>query len=128
MNTHEDLKETLLALETRVWNALVEGDAEADGALLTVDFLGVYPDGFGDKADHIGQLEHGATVAQYRLSEVHVRSVSAEAALLIYRADYRRVGGAAWEAMLISSLWERRDGQWQNSFSQDTPLTGQPLP
>ena len=27
-----------------------------------------------------------------------------------------------WEAMLISSLWERRHDVWINSFSQDTPL------
>ncbi|MBO9397401.1 nuclear transport factor 2 family protein [Shimia sp. R9_2] len=117
-------KDALLALETRVWTALVQGDAAADGALLTADFLGVYSDGFGDKADHTGQLAHGATVVDFRLSDVKLRQICEDAALLIYRADYLRVGGADWEAMLISSLWERRDGEWRNSFSQDTPLTG----
>ncbi|MFY0660126.1 MAG: nuclear transport factor 2 family protein [Shimia sp.] len=128
MEKKTDLKETLLALETRVWDALVTGDGDADGALLSEDFIGVYPDGIAGKDAHTGQLDSGATVADYRLSEVQVRATGADSGLLIYRADYLRVGKTDWEVMLVSSLWEKRNGAWMNSFSQDTPLTGEGVP
>jgi hypothetical protein len=42
-------------------------------------------------------------------------------ALLSYRAVSRRTADAPPETQYISSLWSRRDGRWQNVFSQDTP-------
>ncbi|SFK56862.1 nuclear transport factor 2 family protein [Shimia haliotis] len=125
METSQQVMADLLKLETRVWEALVSGDKATDAALLTEDFIGVYPDGFAGKDAHVGQLDGGSTVAEYALSEVQLRQVSDGAAILIYRADYLRVEGSEREVMLVSSLWERRAGVWVNSFSQDTPLTGQ---
>src|SRR3954453_10291357 len=52
-----------LELETRVWQALTEGDASADASLLSEDFLGVYPTGFAGRDDHTGALTGGPTVA-----------------------------------------------------------------
>ncbi|KPA22898.1 hypothetical protein shim_11880 [Shimia sp. SK013] len=118
----------LLDLETRVWEALVSGDSGADDALLADDFIGVYPDGFAGKDAHVGQLDRGSTVAGYRLSEVQLRQTSGVSGLLIYRADYLRAGREIWEVMLVSSLWECRDGAWINTFSQDTPLSGANVP
>lgn len=128
MTDTTDLKDRLLALETEVWEALVTGDGASDRALLADDFIGVYPDGFAGKEDHVGQLDGGATVSEYRLSDVDMRAPAPDVALLIYRADYLRRRAWDWETMLVSSLWERRDGRWINSFSQDTPLTGENLP
>ena len=128
MEKENILKEVLLALETQVWDALVQGVGDADGALLSEDFIGVYPDGFAGKDAHTGQLDGGATVAEYRLSEVQVRATGVDSGLLIYRADFLRSGKTDWEVMLVSSLWEQRDGAWVNSFSQDTPLTGVAVP
>jgi hypothetical protein len=34
----------------------------------------------------------------------------------------------ATEDMLVTSIWERRNGGWINIFSQDTPLTGAGVP
>ncbi|RLK10916.1 uncharacterized protein DUF4440 [Ruegeria conchae] len=112
----------ILSLEKQVWTALVEGNAEADRALLSSDFLGVYPSGFANRDDHVGQFADAPTMAQYELSDTRLRVLSADIVLLSYRADYRRPDREEWEAMLISSLWERRHDVWVNSFSQDTPL------
>lgn len=128
MEKTRDLKNHLFALETQVWEALVSGDGSADEALLAEDFIGVYPDGFAGKDAHVGQLESGATVSDYRLSEVQLQAISEEAALLIYRADYLRQAPDVWEVMLVSSLWQKRSGSWINTFSQDTPLTGAGVP
>lgn len=109
-----------LALETKVWQALVNGDAQADSALLTPDFLGVYPSGFAGRADHAGQVQAGPVMRRYRLDQARLRVIGAHHALLSYRATYARATGDD-QVMFISSLWQRVAGQWLNSFSQDTP-------
>jgi hypothetical protein len=63
-------------------------------------------------------------VASYFIVDARVIRVSATAALVCYRADFRRVcdglpGGD--ETMYISSLWTESNGRWSNLFSQDTP-------
>ncbi len=115
----------ILSLEKQVWAALVDGNAQADRALLSPDFLGVYPSGFANRDDHVGQFADAPTMARYELSETRLRVLTQDVVLLSYRADYQRPGSEKAEAMLISSLWERRHDVWVNSFSQDTPLEGQ---
>jgi len=112
--------EGFLALETEVWQALVTGDPAADTALLTADFLGIYPSGFAGRTDHAGQLSNGPVMRSYDLDHARLRVIGADHALLSYRATYSRVGGTS-EVMYITSLWQRIDGHWRNSFSQDTP-------
>ena len=85
--------EFFVDLESQVWDALIAGDAAADEALLTSDFAGVYPTGFADRAEHVGELEGGPTVAAYAINDARLIRVSASAVLLCYRADYRRVSG-----------------------------------
>ena len=115
----------LIRLETEIWQALVDGDAEADARLLADDFVGVYPTGFADRSDHVGQIAAGPTVRSYELSDARMLGVSESAVLLSYRAVYARVNEAAQqEAIYVSSLWCRRRGYWVNVFSQDTPDTG----
>ena len=114
----------IVALETRVWQALVEGAAAADEALLSDDFLGVYPTGYGGRAEHVAQLAGGPTVLTFVLSEHRLVVVSPVAALVAYRARYVRAGSTAEESMYVSSLWCERNGRWVNVFSQDTPDNG----
>ncbi|MGI9369945.1 MAG: DUF4440 domain-containing protein [Ruegeria sp.] len=113
----------ILGLEERVWLALVEGNAEADRALLSPDFLGVYPTGFANRDEHVGQFADAPTMAAFKLSKARMRVLSPNAVLLSYRADYQRPDATDWDAMLISSLWERQGEFWINTFSQDTPVS-----
>jgi hypothetical protein len=117
--------ETLLELERVVWRALVEGDAAADERCLATDFLGVYPTGYAGRADHVAQLATGPTVAEYELHEARIVAISDEAALLVYRAVYRRPDRGVHEEMYVSSMWCRRGDTWLNTFSQDTPTGGE---
>ena len=120
-----DLIDVLIDLETEVWHALVAGDQVADHRLLAPDFVGVYPTGFADRADHVGQLTDGPTVRHFEITEPRMLLVADDAVMLSYRAAYQRVGEAAiTESMYVSSLWCRGDGNWVNVFSQDTPDTG----
>lgn len=110
-----------LDLETQVWEALMSGDGAADQELLSEDFLGVYPTGFSDRGGHVDQLSGGPTMSAYDLDQVRLTWISADTAMLSYRARYRQPGREVTETMYISSLWARRDGRWLNTFSQDTP-------
>ncbi|NNC81832.1 MAG: nuclear transport factor 2 family protein [Acidimicrobiales bacterium] len=121
--THTHL-DHLIQLETQVWQALVDGDAVADAEMLADDFLGVFPTGFADRADHARQLQHGPTVASFELTEPRSFPVGDDAVMLSYLARYRRVtpdGHGELEEMYVSSLWCHRDAGWMNIFSQDTP-------
>jgi hypothetical protein len=113
--------EQFIRLETEVWEALATGDGDADGRLLSDDFLGVYTVGFADRAAHVAQLADGPTVIDYSLSETRLMALSDDMALLAYRAEFRRTGEEHPESVLISSIWQERQGRWVNIFSQDTP-------
>ncbi len=111
-------------LETGVWDALIAGDPEADRDLLSADFLGVYPQGFEGRAEHVGHLVDGPIMASYSIADARLVELAGDTVLLAYRADYRPVAvgepGEA-ETMYISSIWCRRGDEWRNIFSQDTP-------
>lgn len=120
--------DAVLALETAVWQTLVDGDAEADARLLADDFVGVTPTGVDGREAHVGRLADGPTVRRFELSDPRLLIVTDEAVLLTYRATYERVEpGAQAESMFVSSLWCRRGDRWVNVFSQDTPDTGLPV-
>jgi hypothetical protein len=113
--------EKFVALETGVWAALVNGDGVADAALLSEDFLGVYETGFSNRTKHARMLDNGPIVVTYRFEDAMLRVVSDKAALLSYLACYTKPADPAKEErMYVSSLWEEIDGQWINTFSQDT--------
>jgi hypothetical protein len=116
--------EFFVALESRVWEALAAGDARADGLLLSEDFLGVYPNGFEGRSEHVAHLVDGPIVAEYEISSPHVRALADDTVLLAYRADHRPIRAGEVgppETMFISSIWCRRGSAWSNVFSQDTP-------
>jgi hypothetical protein len=113
--------EFFVELESRVWDALVRGDAAADREMLSSDFVGVYPTGFADRDDHAGMLADGPTMSEYAILDARLVDVSDAKVMLCYRADFRRAGDTRTETMFISSLWTERDGRWWNTFSQDTP-------
>ncbi|MEM8924578.1 MAG: nuclear transport factor 2 family protein [Actinomycetota bacterium] len=119
--TSDHLLHTVLGLERAVWQALVDGDTAADKALLSPDFLGVYPTGFADRTDHAGQLADGPTVAEFSIHDPRVLTIERDLVLLSYDARYRRPGNEGAEQMYVSSLWRNSGGHWRNLFSQDTP-------
>jgi hypothetical protein len=113
--------EHFVDLVGKVWDALVAGDQDADRTLLAEEFIGVYPTGLANRADHVGQLVDGPTVSEYSIAQPVLIAINDDAALLAYEARFRRTADAERETMYVSSLWCRRDGRWVNTFSQDTP-------
>ncbi len=118
---NDELVDLLVRLETAVWDALVTGDRDADEALLSDDFLGVYPTGFATRADHVGALDGGPSMHDFAIDSIRVVEMGDGAARITYAANFRRSESSPEERMYVTSLWERRDGRWLNTFSQDTP-------
>lgn len=119
--TTETLLSLITSYEKQVWQALISGDKTADAALLSNDFVGVYPDGFAKKADHTDQLNQGPTVQSYTLDYLRIMQLGTDHAVLSYRSRFRRVGKTADEIMYVSSIWQREGNIWVNILSQDTP-------
>ncbi|MCB0355275.1 MAG: nuclear transport factor 2 family protein [Bdellovibrionales bacterium] len=116
--------EEILLHEKQIWDALIAGDPAADAELLSDDFLGVYPTGYSSKFEHSRQLESGPVASSYELTEVRFVALARDKALLVYRAQWSRFrNGRALpqEEMFVSSIWEKREENWLNIFSQDTP-------
>lgn len=92
--------------------------------MLSDDFLGVYPTGFANKAEHVGQLKDGPTVLSYELIDPRIVVLGEKRVLLAYKAMWIRLKdgvAAPQEDMFVSSVWEYRANRWLNIFSQDTP-------
>jgi hypothetical protein len=112
-----------VALETRVWQALAEGDAEADLRLLDPEFTGVYASGIATRDEHAAQLSGGPSVESFSIGEPRLLRLAPGAVLLCYRATFRRINGKRSQnsqTMYVSSVWRQHGGQWVNIFSQDT--------
>lgn len=122
-NIEKALLKDLLEQETLVWEALRQGDAAADLALLSPAFLGVYPDGFAGQKDHIAQLTNGPAILSFQMRQARVLPLGNEHAVLSYRADFTRAGRVDVQSMYVSSIWQRSGTSWINVFSQDTPAT-----
>ena len=120
-NANIALVQELVAFEKQVWDALVTGDMQADQAMLSNEFLGVYPDGFSGRSEHAGQLSSGPSIARYHLSDYRALPLGQDFALLCYHARYLRSSRTREEEMYVSSIWQRDGGGWINVFSQDTP-------
>lgn len=82
--------EQILKLETEVWEALRTGDSRRDSLMLSDDFLGVYPTGFANKAEHAGQLKDGPTVLSYELIDPRIVVLGEKRVLLAYKASWIR--------------------------------------
>jgi hypothetical protein len=115
-----------VALERRVWQALADGDIEADTDLLDPQFLGVYASGFASRGDHAAQLADGPSVADFSIHEARLLPFASNAVMLSYRASFTRPGKAnvgSVQSMFVSSIWRQRGATWLNVFSQDTLVT-----
>jgi RNA polymerase sigma factor (sigma-70 family) len=120
----EDLRETLLALEKRSWEALKRQDATALGKLAAKEFVAVLSDGSRLTGEEfLKQVPH-FRVKDYALNDVRLTRLGPDAALLTYRVRSATevLGETKRETSQACSIWVRRDGKWLSAFYQETPL------
>ena len=112
-----------LGLEMQVWEALKNGDKNANSKLLSDDFLGVYETGLSSKEDHLELLRNGPIISCYEIGSSQLIQLGPEIASLTYSATatfLRNEGEDTQVLLYITSIWARRLNKWVNIFSQDT--------
>ena len=112
-----------LGLEIQVWEALKNGDKNADSNLLSDDFLGVYETGLSSKEDHLELLRNGPIISCYKIGSSHLIQLGPEIASLTYSATATFLKNEEQDTQVllyITSIWARRLNKWVNIFSQDT--------
>jgi hypothetical protein len=112
-----------LGLEIQVWEALKNGDKNANSRLLSDDFLGVYETGLGSKEDHLELLRNGPIISCYEIGSSQLIQLGPEISSLTYSATakfLRNEGEDTQVLLYITSIWARRLNKWVNIFSQDT--------
>jgi RNA polymerase sigma factor (sigma-70 family) len=118
-----NLKETVLALEKRIWEAYSKQDVGAFKNLLADDFVCI--DMFGRPADKAGELDYVARfrVLEYTMKDVKVVPLNSTSAIVSYEIHYkvRPTNGQGVESTTrrATSAWAQRKGKWWHVYFED---------
>jgi hypothetical protein len=128
---HKTLDKTLVELETRFWQSIVDHDTEIAVSLLDEPALMVSAHG-AMKFDHAGyrkMADHGTMVLKsFELGDVDVLHPNETTAILTYRVkqDVSDRGKPADTAtttteMIDTSTWIQIDGEWRCVMHTEAP-------
>lgn len=122
-----DLQEILLTLEAAAWEASSSGNGDWYRENLTEDAQLVFP----GVAEPMSRTECADVVDAamgswewYRMEDVRLIGLGAEAAVLSYHAVARREGETSEYIAQISSGYARVGVGWKLAFHQQTPMSG----
>lgn len=114
--------DSLMALEQKAWEAYKNKDGKFFETYLTDNF--VEPDGH-TKADVVKMIsEHKDDVKSFTLSEPHVTSAGADAAVLTYKATIEGTsnGKPAPSPVMVGTLFVRNGSDWKGAWHSETPI------
>ncbi len=120
----DDVREELLALERRGWDALCDATgAEVYGELMTPDGLMVLADGTVMGRDEVvAALRQSPPWASYEIADVRVLPVGTGSAALVYTGRGWRTGEREPFTAAMTSTYVRTDGGWRLALYTQTPL------
>jgi hypothetical protein len=122
---------TLIDLETRFWQSMVDQDADTATSMLAEPALMVSSHG-AMKFDHAGyrkMAEQGSMVVKsFELSDVEVVFPNDTTAILTYQVKQgvadRAKPSEVTQQMADSSTWILTDGGWRCVMHTETPIDG----
>jgi hypothetical protein len=114
------IKEIVVQLERREWEALKNKDAASYAGLLTDHFVNVGANGITTTAKE-KNLPDQITLTDYKMEHVRVVSFKLDVVLLVYKATQKEVlrGQPVPTRTWISLLWIMPEGKWVNAFHQE---------
>ena len=120
---------TLIDLETKFWNSMVDQDTDATLDLLAEPALMVSAHG-AMKFDHAGyrkMAEQGSMmVTSFKLADMQVVFPNEATAILTYAVSQgitpRGKGTPTMQEMNDSSTWIQKDGRWLCVMHTETPV------
>jgi hypothetical protein len=113
----------LRQLEESLLDPAVRRDSELVASLLADDFIEFGSSGRSfDKASIIEELKNEPARPASLLSDFAARPLSPDVMLVTYRSTRRSPLGETTAQAQRSSIWVQRDGRWQLTFHQGTPI------
>jgi hypothetical protein len=119
----EDLLRTLVALEEQGWQALAQGTgADFYQRNLANQALMVFPFGVLTREQSVEAIKAAPPWASFRIEDPRIVQLTADSAVLTYRATAQRAGQEPYSA-LMTTVFVREVGAWKTAFHQQTPVT-----
>jgi hypothetical protein len=122
----EDIKQTLVDLAQKAWDANIKEDAEFYRSFLIDEAVGVNNFGIIDKASLVKQMEQHSSMPFTKVSmeDPKVIVLNPESALLIYKATIHAVkdGKELVFSDYVTTVFVKRDGKWKGAFQQHSRI------
>jgi hypothetical protein len=83
-----------------------------NNAIIADDFNSFWPDGSRHIGKPTAQQMSEQPITGYKLSQLRVVPVGADAALVTYLADVKTPGDNVEHQMAVGEVWVKRNGQW----------------
>lgn len=118
------VKETLINLEKRAWQARKDKDDKHLYILTTKDAINVGEFGVANQSAILKSVARPkCEIKGYKIEDVSVTIFNANTALLTYKAEQERVceSVVALSSIWASSVYLKQNGKWLNAFYQETP-------
>jgi hypothetical protein len=125
MAGQDSLKDTLLAREVELMEAIKQHDREALRQLLSQQAYAVRLGSGRVTTDRLLQDLDDVTLTSYSIRDVDCVRICDNAAMLTYEFTSTRTKGgveAPPTTCYATVTWALRDGQWMSIFYQETPL------
>ena len=111
-----ELTEVISARLLAQWEAWKNQDAASNNAIIADDFNSFWPDGSRHIGKPTAQQMSEQPITGYKLSQLRVVPVGADAALGTYFADVKTPGDNVEHQkefqMAVGEVWVKRNGQW----------------
>jgi len=115
------IEKELLALKAGAIRATAEADAAFYKNYLTDDAIGVTPMGVFNKSEILKAMAGGQAFKSSKIENSHAKVLAADTGLVTYEATFERPGSEP-SLLFVSTLYQRRNGEWKGIFYQQTPL------
>jgi hypothetical protein len=105
------------------WEGWKNQDPAPNNAIIADDFNSFWPDGSRHIGKPTAQQMSDQPITGYKLSQLRVVPVGADAALVTYFADVTTPGNNVEPfKMAVGEVWAKRNGQWLIRAYSGTPM------
>jgi len=123
---NDELKDTLLELARKAWDANIKEDADFYAQLLTDDAVGITGFGVMDKVTLVEQMRQhsGIPFTKVDMTEPRLIVLTPDSALLTYKATIHALkdGQELILSDYVTTAFVRRDGEWKGALQQHSRI------
>jgi hypothetical protein len=107
-----EMTEAISAQLVAQWEGWKNQDPAPNDAIIANDFHSFWPDGSRHVGRPTAQQMSEQSITGYRLSELRVAPLGADAALVAYFADIKTPRNNAEFHLAVGESWVKRNGRW----------------